>query len=95
MKYLPHGITIVFLVMAALAILGVVPYMALLRGVGIVVCAVLILLVVEAAAMSREIRRRASHTPSDTVTVIATGLIREGDVCSVDLKVRTVERAPS
>lgn len=95
MKYLPHGVTIAFLAVTALAILGVVPYMALLRGIGVMVCAVLILLVVEAAAMSREIRRRVPHTPSDTVTVIATGLMREGDVCSVDLKARTVERAPS
>lgn len=89
MKYIPHLTAFTFFACIGLAIAGVLPWMGVLKGVGAVVCGVLCLLVLEAAFLTSRIK------PSRYVTAVAKTMLHEGTVCLVDLRDRTIEKAPS
>lgn len=90
MRYFPYVASFAFFLFLGLAIGGVFPFLWFFRAVGVMACAIVCLLVVEAALMKPK-----PAPPSRHMTAVALTLLRKGDVCIVDTVERTIERAPS
>lgn len=91
-RYLPHAFIFALFLILGFTIVGLIPMVTFLRSVGLTICLIVCFLVAEAAAGKKQAPKVATNR---YVTVSAQALIRKGDLCTVDLLNRTVERAPT
>lgn len=92
MRYIPHILAFFFFAALGLSIAGVLPFLAVARGLGAMICLIVCLLVIEAAVLKRAVKPPV-EMQFRYVTAIAQELLRKGDVCTVDVKHRIVTRA--
>ncbi len=94
MRYFPHALSFTFFFLTGLAFAGAFSFVALIKWMGASLCFAICLLVIEAAVMKRAVKPPV-EMEFRYVTAVAQTLLRKGDVCTVDIRDRTIERASS
>jgi hypothetical protein len=89
MKYLPHTAAFTFFALLGLSMAGVFPFVMFARAIGAMICLVVCVLIAEAAVLTRAVKPPAEKR---YVTAVAQTMLRKGEICTVDVLHRTIER---